>query len=107
MISFANFAQLDSTARLIIDQGVLMRTNLVRLSLFVCLLLAFAPFAFGQSSNGSISGTITDDSGAALPGVTVSATNIATGIERNAVTNQTGHYEIALLPPGTYNVSAE
>jgi hypothetical protein len=80
----------------------------IRLSLFVCFLVALAPFAlFGQSSNGSISGTITDDSGAALPGVTVSATNVATGIERMTVSNETGHYQIALLPPGTYNVKSE
>jgi outer membrane receptor protein involved in Fe transport len=80
----------------------------IRLSLFVCFLVALAPFAlFGQSSNGSISGTITDDSGAALPGVTVSATNVATGAERNALSNPTGHYQIGLLPPGTYNVKAD
>src|SRR6266498_5894940 len=80
----------------------------IRLSLFVSFLIALAPFAlFGQSSNGSISGTITDDSGAALPGVTVSATNVATGVERNTISNSAGHYQIALLPPGMYNVQSD
>src|SRR6185436_461096 len=79
----------------------------LRVLIYVCLLLALAPLAvFAQSSNGSINGTITDESGAALPGVTVSATNVATGAERNTVTNSTGYYQIALLPPATYRVKA-
>ncbi|HYO76890.1 MAG TPA: TonB-dependent receptor, partial [Thermoanaerobaculia bacterium] len=72
--------------------------------LFVCLLIPGLLFA--QSSTGSISGTITDDSGAALPGVTVTATSVATGATRTAVTNETGYYEVALLPPADYNVDA-
>jgi outer membrane receptor protein involved in Fe transport len=80
----------------------------IRLSLFVCLLVALAPFAlFGQSSTGSIAGNVTDENGGALPGVTVAVTNVATGVERNTVTTSTGHYQIALLSPGTYNVQAD
>ena len=84
------------------------QANSFRLLVFVFLLLAIAPVALlAQSSTGSLSGTITDESGAALPGVTVSATNMATGAERNAVSNSTGHYEIGLVPPATYNVKAD
>jgi outer membrane receptor protein involved in Fe transport len=80
----------------------------VRLSLLVCLLAAAVPVALlGQSSTGSISGTVADDSGAVLPGVTVTATNVATGVNRMSVSNAAGHYSIALLPPGTYRVSSE
>ena len=71
---------------------------------FVCLLLPLPLFA--QSSTGSISGTVTDESGGALPGVTVVATNIATGTSRTAVTNSAGAYQLALLPPATYAVEA-
>jgi outer membrane receptor for ferrienterochelin and colicin len=86
----------------------MLKANQTSRWIFVCLLIALAPIAlFGQSSNGSISGTITDESGAALPGVTVSAVNTATGIERSNVSNATGHYQIALLPPGTYNVKMD
>lgn len=74
--------------------------------LAVALLLPAAAL-FAQSSNGSISGTITDDQGGALPGVTVTATNAATGVNRTAVTNASGHYQIALLPPGTYTAEAQ
>jgi Carboxypeptidase regulatory-like domain/TonB dependent receptor len=84
------------------------KANSLRLLLFVSLLLAIAPFAaFAQSSNGSLSGTVSDDNGSVLPGVTVSATNLATGAERSAVSNSTGHFEIGLLSPGTYRVKAE
>jgi hypothetical protein len=72
------------------------------------LLLALTPMSvFAQSANGSISGLVTDDSGGALPGVTVSATNIATGAERNNVSNAQGHYQLGLLSPGTYTVKGE
>ncbi|HVE71490.1 MAG TPA: TonB-dependent receptor [Thermoanaerobaculia bacterium] len=71
--------------------------------LFFCLLLPWSLFA--QSSTGSISGTITDDTGGALPGVTVTATNSATGTSRTAVTNSAGAYSLP-LPPATYAVEA-
>ncbi len=61
---------------------------------------------FAQSSTGSISGTITDASGGALPGVTIVATNTATGTTRTAVTNAAGAYSLALLPPAAYSVEA-
>ena len=80
----------------------------IRFTFAVALLVALAPFtAFAQSSTGSISGNVADDSGAALPGVTVTATSAATGATRTTVTNGTGHYELALLVPGTYAVSGE
>jgi hypothetical protein len=72
--------------------------------LLFCLLFSIPLFA--QSSTGSISGGVTDDSGGALPGVTVTAQNAANGAERSTVTNTTGHYQIGLLTPGRYNVTA-
>ncbi len=74
--------------------------------LFLC--LALVPLtALAQSSNGSISGNITDDTGAAIPGVTVSAVNVANGTTRTAVSTNTGHYDIPNLTPGIYRLSAE
>src|SRR3954454_7664830 len=79
-----------------------------RLQLFFALLLALAPLcAFAQSSTGSISGLVTDGTGGIMPGVTVTATNIATSASRTTVSNEKGQYAIALLPPGTYNVTGE
>ncbi|HKO58690.1 MAG TPA: carboxypeptidase-like regulatory domain-containing protein, partial [Thermoanaerobaculia bacterium] len=75
----------------------------------ICFLFAFALLMvwmpvglFAQSSNGAISGNVSDDQGGALPGVTMTASNVATGATRSTVTNEKGHYEIGLLPPGTY-----
>ena len=74
----------------------------------IALLAAIVPFsAFAQSSNGSISGTVSDDAGGVLPGVTITALNTATGMSRSSVSNPVGHYEIPLLPPGTYSVASE
>jgi outer membrane receptor protein involved in Fe transport len=83
-----------------------MHAKLIRL--FFALLLASMPFCiYAQSSNGSISGAVTDDTGAVLPGVTVTATNAATGVSRSTTTTDKGQYAIGLLPPAAYTVTAE
>ncbi len=80
----------------------------IRFLFAITLLVAIVPFsAFPQSSNGSISGTVTDDAGGVLPGVTVTALNTSTGLTRSTASNAVGHYELQLLPPGTYSVSSE
>ena len=73
------------------------------------LVLATAIPASGQSQaiNGTIEGTVVDDQGAVLPGVTVTVTNLDTGDTRVVVTNESGLYRAPLLPLGTYRVSAE
>jgi hypothetical protein len=62
--------------------------------------------AFGQSSNAILSGTVSDAAKALIPGVSITATNTATGIVSMAVTNETGTYNIPSLLPGVYTVSA-
>jgi hypothetical protein len=57
--------------------------------------------------NGSIEGVISDESGAVLPGVTVTVTNLDTGDTRVVVTNESGLYRAPLLPLGRYKVEAE
>jgi len=80
----------------------------IRFLFAVALLAAIVPFsAFAQSSNGSISGNVTDASGGALPGVTITALNTATGLSRTAQSNASGHFDVPLLPPGAYSVSSE
>ncbi len=60
-----------------------------------------------QVTTGSISGFVKDESGGVIPGAEVVATEVGTGIERSTVANDTGYYEIAQLPPGTYDVRVE
>ncbi|HEX7154135.1 MAG TPA: TonB-dependent receptor [Thermoanaerobaculia bacterium] len=81
------------------------RTLIRSLLLVVCLLAPVA--AFAQLTTGSINGTVTDDSGAALPGVTLTARNVATGASRTTITESDGSFNIPLLQPGTYEVTAE
>src|SRR5262245_55460217 len=68
--------------------------------------LLIAPL-YGQSTNGSISGTIEDTSKAILPGVTVTATNAATDVVSTSITNEAGAYNFLNLPPGQYKLTAE
>ncbi len=58
----------------------------------------------GQNERASISGVITDSSGAAVADAKVAARNLATAIETNTVTNSSGNYYLALLP-GEYSVT--
>jgi outer membrane receptor protein involved in Fe transport len=81
--------------------------NSLRFAAFFLVLCLLPLGAFAQSSNGSISGSITDESGGALPGVTVTATNTDTHATRSAVSNSVGYYEIPLLPPATYSVVSD
>jgi outer membrane receptor protein involved in Fe transport len=60
--------------------------------------------AFAQTT-GTIEGTVTDNSGAALPGVTCTATSPALQGSRTAVTGNNGSYRIVAVPPGNYRVS--
>ena len=71
--------------------------------------LAIGSSALAQSTaiNGTIEGTVKDEQGALLPGVTVTVTNIDTGEPRVVVTNESGLYRAPLLSLGTYRVSAE
>ncbi|MGE5243550.1 MAG: TonB-dependent receptor [Betaproteobacteria bacterium] len=61
--------------------------------------------AFGQ--NARIVGTIKDQTGGVLPGVTVTATNQATGLVRSEVTDASGEYRLVALPPGSYSLKTE
>jgi outer membrane receptor protein involved in Fe transport len=63
--------------------------------------------ASAQTGAASITGLVTDSSGAAVPGVTVTATNTATNVTYTAVSNEAGNYTIASVPVGTYVVKAE
>jgi len=60
-----------------------------------------------QTVTGTMRGTVTDKSGATLPGVTVSIRNVETGFERIVVTGKDGAFNAPYLPIGRYNVQAE
>src|SRR5438094_6222578 len=75
-----------------------------------CLLLALlaAPLpARAQATTGTISGTVTDESKAVLPGVTVLVKNTETGATRTLVTDERGGFRALNLTPGIYSVTAD
>lgn len=75
--------------------------------LLIALLILVPTLLFAQTNAGSLSGRVTDPSGAGLPGVTVTATNSATGFNRSVVTETDGSYRFQSLPVGTYEVTAD
>jgi Carboxypeptidase regulatory-like domain len=86
-----------------------MRFLLNRLVLALILALVFlgGSTAFGQGTSASLTGQVTDNSGAIVPGVTVTATNTDTGLAQTAITNGEGIYLIMPLPPGHYKLTIE
>jgi hypothetical protein len=85
-----------------------MNTRLLRI-VFGCTLtiMACISMAFGQSVNGSITGEVTDPSGAVIAGAHVVAHSLDTGVETTAITNSTGIYHIDFLPIGNYQVTVQ
>jgi hypothetical protein len=69
--------------------------------------LACVLTAHSQISTADITGTVLDQAGATVPGAKVTVTNTATGLQRRAVSGDTGDYSVALLPPGEYEVRVE
>src|SRR5712691_300312 len=70
-------------------------------------LIAAATPAVAQTTNGVISGIISDAQGGVLPGVTINARNAETGLSRTVVTEGDGRFRLAALPPGRYELKAE
>src|SRR5208282_4407101 len=84
------------------------RLPVVALLLIVgTMVLSSVPSAFGQAVTGSITGYVTDPSGAAIPNATVTATAVLTNIATVRSTDAAGLYLITNLLPGTYTVSIE
>jgi Carboxypeptidase regulatory-like domain/TonB dependent receptor len=71
-----------------------------------CLLSVLACASLWGQATAQVSGTAKDQSGAVLPGVEISVTQIETGITRNAITNESGSYVLANLPTGPYRLEA-
>jgi hypothetical protein len=66
-----------------------------------------AVWAQAQSSSADLTGTVYDPTKAIVRGATVTATNLATGLQRTVTTDAAGTYRIPLLPPGEYEVKVE
>src|SRR5512134_1968192 len=65
-----------------------------------------ATIAFSQVT-ASLSGVITDETGASVPSARIALTNTDTGVSRDATSNETGLYQFPLLQPGTYSLAVQ
>jgi Carboxypeptidase regulatory-like domain len=79
-----------------------MRVQAVLYS-FVILIVA-ATLSLAQTTTAAFLGTVMDPSGAVLPGVQVTASNVDTGLKRTTITNEEGRFLLSELPPGSYEV---
>jgi hypothetical protein len=73
----------------------------------ICALWSTSGLANAQTSNATLQGTVTDPSGSVVANATVKAQSEATGLQRTAVTESSGHYVFNFLPVGRYVVTAE
>src|SRR5260370_31266060 len=71
------------------------------------MLFIFSRASTAHSQNAQITGVAKDQSGGVMPGVTMTAKNLATGLTRYEVTDGTGNFRLVALPPGTYTTTAE
>ena len=81
-----------------------MRNGLVRHSLTLLLTLGLSSPAFAQRTTGTLVGTVKDNTGAILPGVTVALTGEKVVGTQTTTTNEQGFYRFASLPPGGYEL---
>ena len=96
---------IDATTSLFRQADALL-FPVIRRCLFVLsgtLLLACA--GWSQVESGQIAGTITDESGAVVPHATIAVRNIASNVQRTALSSETGAYVLVGLGPGTYSVT--
>ena len=84
-----------------------IRMFALQLTLVALATLVLPTAAGAQTGLASITGIVSDESGAAVPGLTVTATNQATNIGYTGVTNEAGNYIITSVPIGTYVIATE
>ena len=78
------------------------------LAIATCLLIGSTSVGlYGQAVNAKLLGTVTDPSGAVVPGAQVKITEVGTGLVRSSESNSSGNYEFVDLPPGQYAVTVE
>jgi hypothetical protein len=75
------------------------------LTSLICLLLLTAVALAQQTDNGSLSGVVRDQNGAVVPGASVTATSVHTGLKRTATSDSDGRWTLPTLKPGDYDIT--
>ena len=78
---------------------------------FMCTCLSLLVLVVTSSGlaqiQSQLTGSVRDSSAAVIPGASITARNVATGVTYTAITNESGIYTIPYVPPGQYSVSCE
>src|SRR5258706_9279216 len=88
-------------------EASMKKVNYISLLWLVVVLASMSSFAWGQSTQGSILGNVTDPSGAFVPGAQIEARNEANNFVRKTTSNEQGFYLIERLEPGPYSLTLE
>ena len=84
-----------------------MSSNLLKLIAVLAISsVTFLPLSFAQKTTGDVDGTVTDQSGAVVPGCALTLTDQATGAVRKTTSNAQGNFSFLQLPVGTYTITA-
>src|SRR5438067_1510610 len=78
----------------------------IALTCAFAILISLSGIASGQATDGNLTGTVLDSTGAAVPNAAVEAENVATGIKTRTTSGADGTYRLNNLPVGTYKVTA-
>ena len=79
----------------------------IRAALTIALVFGLAPLAAAQTETGRITGTVADATGGMLPGATINLKSVGTGAMRTTVTDTSGQYVFANVPPGSYELTTD
>jgi len=100
---------MQATGRMeVVNRGIFRAfqgARLLVMALGLCVLLTGGRALAQTGGEGAIEGNVTDGTGAVVPGATVTATNVGTGVKTSRPTNSDGFYNIAPLLPGIYTVT--
>ena len=91
--------------------GRLVRTSRYwiapQLAVALVALLAIAAPVYAQLDRGQIAGFVKDETGAVIPGATITATNAETKLSQSVVTDSSGYFVFSTMPPGLYDIAVE
>ena len=96
---FAHITWLPRIPILPMTNEIFSRVSVSLLAALVLIVVLRPVLSTAQDATGRITGTVTDSTGAVLPGVQVTATNTATHVSRQATSDQDGFYQVLALPP--------
>ena len=82
-----------------------MRNNFKFITLVLSFVLSLSAIAFGQQTGGSIEGNVKDQSGAVVPGASVTAQGVNVGFNRTITADDNGFFRMQQVPPGNYKVT--